>query len=93
MHLSKYVRKIVSLFQDDQGNFVIAQPPNAPLILALAFYLLQFVTTGTLFHLSLWGYRIVLLCWAALEITSGDSPFRKILGLTVALSVISSLII
>ena len=86
------VRSIyTALFKDKDGKIVIAQFPNAPLLLWLATILIsQFVENqNTLTILSIIG-TIALAVWAILEIYSGVNLFRKILGTAVLAYIIVS---
>jgi len=89
-----------SFFLDKNGNLVLIQFPNAPLWSALFFYALSFITeipiwnielTPYLTFISFWGTCISLLYWAFLEITSGDTPFRKVLGLAIFIGQVLSI--
>lgn len=54
-------------------GYVIAQKPNAPLILTFVFYILQQVVIAHFF----------LFIWAILEIFFGVNLFRRFLGVIV----------
>ena len=71
-------------FRDDQGNIVIAQPPNPPLILWGVASLLKLVFTSGLTNvaLDLIAYGS-LFTWAGLELFQGVNYFRRTLGLIV----------
>lgn len=72
------------IFRDRQGNIVIAQPPNLPLLVAL---------TATIFTLILPSGKLqtgldllafgVWFTWAWQEIFTGVNYFRRSLGLLV----------
>lgn len=69
-------------FEDDQGNLVLCQRPNVPLIIALAFSVATLVIPSgaaanliTLLAINCW------IIWSVLEAVWGDSPFRRALGL------------
>ena len=68
-------------FQDENGNYVIAQWPNLPVYLIMASSLLSRMNLGSDAHrlLQLTTFGSIFL-WAFLEITQGDSPFRRVLG-------------
>ncbi|UKP01289.1 hypothetical protein [Nostoc sp. UHCC 0870] len=81
-------------FRDSDGNVVIAQMPNLPLIvwivtsvLALIFTpgkintVLEVVANGSLFT------------WAWMELFQGVNYFRRLLGLVVLIGIIASKII
>lgn len=67
------------------GRIVVAQPPNVPLIawavFAIAARLVDDRWAGFLDFLS----GAALVTWAYLEITQGESPFRRVLGSGVLL--------
>ena len=71
-------------FRDSDGNIVIAQPPNPPLILWGVASLLQLVFTDGLIHvgLDLVAYGS-LFTWAWMELFQGVNYFRRSLGLVV----------
>jgi hypothetical protein len=83
---------ILDFFKDKQGNFVIGQWPNKPLILALGLYVLRYIPNSLAQHISHWGVSIVLIYWAFLEITAGVNSWRRLLGLLVMLSSITNLL-
>jgi len=72
------------IFRDSQGNIVIAQPPNLPILLALSATILEFlVPDGKLaiaFDLVAFG---AWFTWSWLEIFQGVNYFRRGLGLLV----------
>ena len=71
-------------FRDSEGNIVIAQMPNLPLLVGLAATLLQLVLpSGNLqtgFDLVAFG---ALFTWAWQELFDGVNYFRQALGLVV----------
>jgi hypothetical protein len=78
------------IFRDSNGEIVIAQPPNPPLIVWLAASLLQLVfTTGEINR----GLDAIafgsLFTWAWLELFQGVNYFRRALGLVVLVTVIA----
>lgn len=77
------------IFRDSDGNIVIAQPPNFPLLLALTATILQFIlpsgnlqTAASLIAFGTW------YTWAWLEIFQGVNYFRRALGLIVFVSLL-----
>ena len=77
-------------FRDDEGNLVIAQPPNLPLMVGVTTMLLTFlVPRGGLYT----GLDAIafgsLFTWAWLEIFDGVNYFRRALGLVVMLGIIA----
>jgi hypothetical protein len=79
------------IFRDENGNVIIAQPPNLPLIVWGATSLLKlFAKTGqagTALELIAFG---ALFTWAWQELFDGVNYFRRALGLTVLLWLILS---
>ena len=79
-NLNKFWRWLVC---DKQGNVVLAQRPNAPIIAWFVFMIMAAPAHGRL-H---WWLSLVssgsLLFWAILELGWGDSRFRRLLGLVV----------
>jgi len=78
-------------FRDSNGNIVIAQPPNPPLLIWFVATLSKlFLTTGTINT----GLDIIaftsLVVWSLLEVFQGVNYFRKGLGLVVLVAVIIS---
>ncbi|MCC5634674.1 hypothetical protein LC593_02195 [Nostoc sp. CHAB 5844] len=75
---------IDKIFRDSNGNIVIAQMPNPPLILGVVASLLTFVfpsgTINTVLYILANG---ALFTWAWLEIFQGVNYFRRTLGLVV----------
>jgi len=79
---------VKDFFRDKKGELVIWQTPNTPLWIALGFWVLGFVPISQVESISKWGTSLALLYWSHLEIVSGDSPFRRVLGLIVFTSVV-----
>ncbi|OUL19036.1 hypothetical protein BV378_33850 [Nostoc sp. RF31YmG] len=79
------------IFRDNEGNVVVAQKPNLPLILWIVATLLKLViTTGvgnTVLDAVAFGS---LFTWAWLELFQGVNYFRRGLGLVVLIGVIAS---
>jgi hypothetical protein len=77
-------------FRDSEGNIVIAQMPNLPILLGLAATLLQFVLPSgrlqTTFALVAFG---TLFTWAWQELFEGVNYFRRSLGLLGLVSLIA----
>lgn len=71
-------------FQDDNGRYVVAQWPNGPAYLAFASALQTRMTVGSnahrLFQYTTFG---AIFLWSYLEITRGESPFRRSVGASV----------
>lgn len=77
-------------FRDSEGNIVIAQMPNLPILVGLAATLLQFVLpSGNLQT----GFDLVgfgaLFTWAWQELFDGINYFRRALGLVALVGIIT----
>ena len=71
-------------FRDSNGNIVIAQPPNPPIILWGVASLLKLVFTSGLTNVALDLIAFgSLFTWAWLELFQGVNYFRRLLGLVV----------
>jgi hypothetical protein len=80
-----------NFFRDKNGEIVIGQPPNLPIIIWLVASLLQLVfKTGQVNS----GLDILatgsLLVWSILELFQGVNYFRRTLGLIVLVSLVAS---
>ncbi|OKH37363.1 hypothetical protein NIES2119_14045 [[Phormidium ambiguum] IAM M-71] len=78
------------VFRDDEGNIVIAQPPNLPLIVAVVTSLLQIIFSTGKINL---GLELIafgsIFTWAWEELFQGVNYFRRALGLFVLVSLIA----
>lgn len=82
------------VFRDDNGNIVIAQPPNPPIIVWGVASLLQlFFTQGDVNT----GLEVLafgcIFTWGWQELFSGVNYFRRGLGLIVLIGVLGSRIL
>ena len=77
------------VFRDSEGNIVIAQPPNLPLIVGISATLLEVILTTGKIHI---GLDLIafgsLFTWAWLELFQGVNYFRRALGLIVLVGLI-----
>jgi hypothetical protein len=74
-----WLRRFVS--NPDDGRVVIAQPPNLPIAAwALTGLAALFVPDGRLQAALSFFSAAFLFTWAYLELTQGDSPFRRVMG-------------
>ena len=79
------------IFCDSEGEVVLAQPPNPPLILWFAASLLQLILTTGKIHTGLDAVAFgSLFTWAWLELFEGVNYFRRALGLFVLIAAIAS---
>jgi len=79
------------IFRDGEGNIVIAQPPNLPLLVGLIATLLKLVVTTGNIHTGLDAVGFgSLFTWAWLELFDGVNYFRRALGLIVLIGLIAS---
>ena len=78
------------VFRDDEGNIVIAQPPNLPLIVGVVTSLLQIIFNTGKINL---GLELIafgsLFTWAWEELFQGVNYFRRALGLFVLVGLIA----
>jgi len=84
---------VARFFEDSTGKLVLWQTPNVPLIGWAGFTLLTHVLPAGTWQVFA-GYVSFgfIFTWAWLEITSGSSYFRRVLGVVVlALSIHSRL--
>ncbi len=80
-----------NFFRDKNGEIVIAQPPNLPILIWGAASLSQLVfKTGQInFGLDVLATGS-LFVWAILELFQGVNYFRRTLGLVVLISLLAS---
>lgn len=77
---------IRAFFTDKEGNVVIAQKANAPLLAWFTTLIGLFVTNHLFTQLHPFfraASYITIIYWALLEIFEGVCPWRKFLGLVV----------
>ncbi len=76
--------------RDKDGHVTLAQMPNLPLIGWAVFGILAFIVAKGTLHTGFSGLsRAWLFTWAYLEIRSGDSPARRVLGGLVMLMLVA----
>jgi hypothetical protein len=72
------------IFRDSNGNIVIAQPPNLPIIVWAVASLLELIFTSGFINV---GLELIafgsLFTWAWLELFQGVNYFRRMLGFVV----------
>ena len=71
----------------------MVQPPNIPILLWFGFTVVAFVASGHVAEVSTAIARLFLFAWAYLELTSGDSPIRKLIGLIVLAYILVSVVL
>jgi hypothetical protein len=78
------------VFRDSEGNIVIAQPPNLPLIVGIVASLLKLLfTTGQIYLvLDIVAFG-ALFTWAWEELFQGVNYFRRALGLIALVGLIA----
>jgi hypothetical protein len=69
--------------RNKEGQVVLWQPPNIPLIAWVVFAVISKIASGNLAELAQFLSTAFLFTWAYLEITEGDSSFRRVLGVLV----------
>lgn len=78
-------------FRDSEGNIVIAQPPNLPLLVGITATILEFIVKSGNIHTGLDAIAFgSLFTWAWLELFEGVNYFRRVLGLLVLVGLIAS---
>jgi len=78
-------------FRDGEGNIVLAQPPNLPILVWGSASLLQLIVTSGKLHTGLvWIAFGALFTWAWLEVFQGVNYFRRALGLVVLIGAITA---
>lgn len=76
-------------FRDSEGNIVIGQKPNLPILVWGAATLLQFIGFGGKFQAALELIAFgTLFTWAWMELFQGVNYFRRALGLVVLVGVL-----
>jgi hypothetical protein len=77
-------------FRDSEGNIVIAQPPNLPLLVGVTATFLKLIVKSGNIHTGLdaigFGF---LFTWAWLELSEGVNYFRRALGGLVLVGLIA----
>lgn len=68
------------LFRDKHGNIAVVQLPNVPLVVWLVATIASHILRGNLQAISRYVMFVSILVWAGLEILSGSSLVRRILG-------------
>ncbi len=82
------------IFRDSNGNIVIAQPPNLPIIVWGVASLLKLVFTSGKVGIGLDAVAYgALFTWAWEELFQGVNYFRRALGLIVLIGIIASKIL
>ena len=77
-------------FRDGDGNIVLAQMPNLPILVWFAATLLKLVVTSGNVHAGLEAIAFgSLFTWAWQELFQGVNYFRRALGLIVLVSAIA----
>ena len=75
-------------WKDKQGNVVVYQHPNIPLIAWLVLALVSLFVSQSLANI-LWHISLgVLAIWALLEIFKGVNYFRRALGVVVLVFIV-----
>ncbi len=77
------IKKLSGFFKDKNGKLAIVQRPNTLIILWLGLSGLSKVADEQISNGISILAKIFLLYWAYLEITAGDSMFRRVLGVAV----------
>ncbi len=71
-------------FRDSEGNIVIAQPPNLPLLVGITATVLELIVKSGNIHTGLDAIAFgSLFTWAWQELFEGVNYFRRALGLAL----------
>ncbi|WP_404784114.1 hypothetical protein [Altericista sp. CCNU0014] len=78
-------------FRDGEGNFIIVQPPNLPLLVGVGSTLLkEFVFTSGNVYTALDAISLgALFAWAWMELFDGVNYFRRSLGAIVLIGIVA----
>lgn len=82
-------------FRDDTGDVVVMQRPNLPIVV----WFLASLARWVLHPDGAWRTALAvvgtgaLVVWAVLEVVSGASPFRRVLGGVVLAGVVARLLL
>lgn len=89
--MSRHRTLFQRLFCDANGNVVLVQFPNVPLLLWIGLSLLRIYSFPVIIDVGIGLLaNSFLFVWAYLEITSGVNYFRRILGAIIFFIVASS---
>lgn len=78
-------------FRDSEGQIVIAQKPNLPILVGLTATALTFLPTSDKLHIAIEAVAFgTIFTWAWLELFQGVNYFRRSLGLIVLVGAIAS---
>ena len=78
-------------FRDNEGNIVIAQPPNLPLLVGITASVLSLIVKSGNIHIGIEAVAFgSLFTWAWQELFEGVNYFRRALGLLMLIAVIAS---
>lgn len=84
-------KKWRAFFTNKDGELVLFQRPNVPIIVWFLSMILALVTTNPAIHdRFMLLATIALVTWALMEIIWGDSYFRRVLGAIVLTIVVIS---
>ncbi len=79
------------IFRDRNGNIVIGQPPNLPIIVWAIASVLQLIFMSGIVHTGLQTIAIIaIVIWSLAELFQGVNYFRRGLGLIVLIWTIVS---
>jgi hypothetical protein len=78
-------------FRDKNGNIVIIQPPNLPIIIWSIASFLQLIFITGIIHVGLETIALIaIFIWSVAEIFQGVNYFRRSLGLLVLIATIAA---
>ena len=73
-------------------SFPLVQFPNAPLLVAIAAWIVAKLTGGTAHDVSRAVFTAALATWAVLELVRGSNWVRRVLGAVVLASIVIGLV-
>lgn len=80
------------IWRDKHGKVIIWQFPNAALWVWAGFTTLSLLFSGIISDILAWIASAGLIVWAFLEIFKGANYFRRLLGLTVLIYAVMTVI-
>lgn len=83
-------RNLERFFKDKHGKWAVVQFPNPLLAIWIILVVISWLFPALHFKVL---QTCVLFAWSYLELTAGDSPFRKTLGGVVLVSVIIGVVL
>lgn len=80
---------IDKFIRDKDGQVVVFEKPNLPIIVWVVFTVIAKISSGTIERTAEHMAFGAILIWSCMEIFAGRSYFRRLLGLTILLVAIN----